>query len=140
MNATTWLGLACLVAVPTAASAISLRPAANPRRFAMSSEVSPLLADAAAASQPTDADAASQPTDAERKRKARRDAAWPLVVVTAIGIGAVGLALAIWIIHWGNRLRRQSRPRRDQQDDSDPWKAAGERLNVDPDQQQENEQ
>ncbi len=82
--------------------------------------------------QPDEA-ASEDPRGPSDPRDRSRRAAGPLVAATAAGLLLVMLALTIWTVHWGQRLRRRARPRRRGAEAAavDPWIASGQRLGQD---------
>jgi len=73
-----------------------------------------------------------QATTAAGERNRSREAAGPLVAVVAIGLLAVMVALMVWVLHWGRRLRQIGVSRSSNgphaEHDIDPWAEAGRRL------------
>ena len=62
-----------------------------------------------------------------------RRAAIPLWIITAAGLTMIAVAMSVWIIHWGRRLRHKFRPEPDPASsdptkNADPWVVAGQRL------------
>jgi len=73
-------------------------------------------------------DAPAGPTTDRAERSKR--AAGPLVIATVAGLVLIVLALSIWTIHWGQRLRRGARRPRGAGtgESADPWVVSGQRL------------
>jgi hypothetical protein len=99
----------------------------------------------AASSDPGPRSDTTPPTSAatgtnEREQRSRQ-AVGPLVAATAAGLLLVLLALSVWTIHWGRRLRRRSGRARPARLPAaiDPWVASGQRFRQDDDTDEQGE-
>ena len=80
-------------------------------------------------------DVASQPAATGPVERARlKQLAWQVVMIASVVLLLVMAALAIWVLQWGRRLKQRDSagPFHGQAAEPDPWKAAAERMDVPP--------